>query len=174
MEAAEPKQTPIQELKGDQMKIPQKPEKYFMKVMLPKLEAGGPVDITGSLVEWVPHRLKVIKAAMRDPGYETLQAEAKSVMSSYDGLAMQCLAERRARDGIRLMLKVKGPDGKLKQAGSHVFPVLRDGCCPKRVYLYLDILRLLLMVCKHQKADMSKVKAWHADVKTYMDVMFED
>ena len=56
--------------KVDKMKIPQRPEKFFKKVMLPKLAEGGTVDFTELLVDWAPQRLKAIKAVMRDPTYE--------------------------------------------------------------------------------------------------------
>ena len=119
--ATEPEQPEVAP-QGDKKKIPvpQKPEKFFKKVVLPKLEQGGPVDITGYLVEWAPERLKVIKRAMRDPSHEAIRVEAKSVMASYDDLTVQCLAEYRSKEGVRIMMKVKAPNGKVSQAGSHL------------------------------------------------------
>ncbi len=172
--AAEAKQEPVHRPEGNEMKIPQKPEKFFKNIMLPKLQAGGSVDMAGSLVEWVPRRLNIIRAARQEPNYETLRAEAKSVMASFDGLTMQGLAERRAEEGIRLMLKVTGPDGKVKQAGSYVFRVGGNGCCPRLAYIYLDMLRLMTMVCKHLKADLPQMKELHSQVKAHMDLMFEE
>ena len=63
-------QEPIQAAvasQDDTTKTPQEPEKYFDKVMLPKLEKGDSLDITAHLVAWAPARLKAIKKAMRRP-----------------------------------------------------------------------------------------------------------
>ena len=136
--------------KVSKMEIPQRPEKFFKKVMRPKLAEGGIVDFTEFLVDWAPERLKAIKAAMRDPTYEALKVEAKSVVTSYDAWCLQGMAEQRPTEGVRIMMKVKGPSGKVQQAGSKVFPVLKDQCCSKHAYLYLDMLRLVVMVCKHK------------------------
>ena len=72
------------------------------------------------------------------------------------------------------MLKVKGPDGKPTRAGSHNFPVGTNSCCHKRAYVYLDMLRLLTMVCEHQKASLAQMRAWHSEVKTYMGFIFAE
>ena len=160
--------------KVNKMKIPQRPEKFFKKVMRPKLAEGGIVDFTEFLVDWAPERLKAIKAAMRDPTYEALKVEAKSVVTSYDAWCLQGMAEQRPTEGVRIMMKVKGPSGKLQQAGSKVFPFLKDQCCSKHAYLYLDMLRLVAMVCKHKKAGFDLMKTWHSQVYTYVDFFFQE
>ena len=86
---------------SDTTKTPQKPEKYFDKVMLPKLVKGDSLDITEHLVEWAPAQLRAIQKAMRGPTYEAIRAEAKSVMTSYEGGTIQCIAEYRAKGGVR-------------------------------------------------------------------------
>ena len=160
--------------KSHNSKIPQKPEKFFKKVVLPKLEKGNPVDIAGYLAEWAPQRLKVIRSAMRDPTYEAMRVEAKSVMTSYDDSTIQCSAEHRPAEGIRIMMKVRAFNGKLSQAGSHVFPIKENCCCSKNAYLYLDMLRLVTMVCEREKADLARTKAWHSEVKTYIEFMLAE
>ena len=112
------------------MKIPQRPEKFFKKVMLPKLTEGDTVDFTEFLVDWAPERLKAIKAVMRDPTYEALRVEAKSVATSYDAWCIQGMAEQRPTEGVRIMMKIKGPSGKLQQAGSKVFPFFEGSVLP--------------------------------------------
>ena len=73
------------------------------------------------------------------------------------------------------MLKVRmDPEGKLQQAGSKVFPIDQESLCPKHSYLFLDMLRLVLLVCEHEKASIDLIKVWYADVKTYMDFMFAE
>ena len=117
------------------------------------------MDITGSLVEWAPERLRIIKAAVRDPTYEAIRVEARSVTTSYDDLTIQCLAELRPAEGVRIMMKVTAPDGKMSQAGSLVFPMRKNACCSRHAYLYLDMLRLLTMVSEQQKANLDRMKA---------------
>ena len=150
---------------GEQMKIPQDPEQVFEKVLLPKLQAGQPLDLAGSLADWVPVHLKRCPEAT----YDALRVDVKTITAAYGGLSIYCLAERRPKEGVRLMLKVKSPNGKISQAGSHVFPLGETGLCPKHAHLYLDMLHLLARVCQHQKADIDQVRAWHDEVKLFMD-----
>ena len=186
-EAAEPKavvpasaasqsQEPIQAAAASQRdttKTPQKPEKYFDKVMLPKLEKGDSLNIAEHLVEWAPARLRAIKKAMRDPTFEAIRAEAKSVMTSYEGGTIWCIAEYRAKEGVRIMMKFSAPEKRVTVAGSHLFP-MQDSCCPKHAYLYMDMLRLLVMVGEYEKATVDIIKAWHSQVKTYMEFYFQE
>ena len=88
-------------------------------------------------------------------------------MASYDDLTVQCLAEYRSKEGVRIMMKVKDLDGKVSQAGSHVFPTREDVCCSRYAYLYMDMLRLLTMICKQEKANLALMQAWHSEMKTY-------
>ena len=111
---------------------------------------------------------------MRAPSCDALRVDVKTITAAYDGLSIQCVAERRPKEGVRRMLKVKSPNGKISQAGSHVFPLGETGCCPKHAHLYLDMLRLLARVCEHQKADLDQVRAWHDEVKTHMDFIFDE
>ena len=110
---------------------------------------------------------------MRDPSYEAIRVEAKSVMASYDDLTVQCLAEYRSKDGVRIMMKFKAPNGKVSQAGSHVFPTGEDVCCSRYAYLYMDMLRLLIMFWEHEQANLAVVQARHSEVKTYMSSLTE-
>ena len=95
---------------------------------------------------------------MREPTYEAIRAEAKSATTSYEGGTIQCLAEHRPKEGIRIMMKFKAPGKSVTQAGSHLFP-MEDSCCPKHAYLYVDMLRLLMMVGKYEKATVDIIKA---------------
>ena len=95
---------------------------------------------------------------MRDPTYEAIRAEAKSVMTSYEGVTIQCAAEHRAEQGVRIMVKFKAPESNVTQAGSHLFP-MKDSCCPKHAYLYLDMMRLLMMVGEYEEATFDTIKA---------------
>ena len=119
------------------------PEKYFRKFLLPKLEQNEDVDIFAALAEWAPRRLKSIRESMRDPSFDVLKAEAKAVNSSYDGRTLKGMAEQRSSEGIRLMMKFVGPDGKMLQAGSYLFPMGENGCCNQIALLYFDALRLV-------------------------------
>ena len=92
----------------------------------------------------------------RDPNYEALRVVTKAVTSSHDGLNIQCAAEFRPNEGVRIMMKVNGPKGKVSQAGSHVFPVGRKSCCSKHAYMYVDMMCMLTMVCEQEKADLAK------------------
>ena len=152
----------------------QKPEKYFQNIMLPKLQNGDPADINGHLADWAPERLRIIKAAMRNPTYEALRVESKSIKTTYDLWTVMCVAEHRAAEGVRIMLKMKDPYGKVQQTGSYVFPMGGDGCCSKHAYLYLDMLRLLSMLSEHERALPGMLKEWHSNVRTYMDFMFAE
>ena len=177
--AASQSQKPIQAAaasQGDTTKTPQKPKKYFARVMLPKLEKlekGDSLDITEHLVEWAPARLKAIKKVMRDPTYQAIQAEAKSVMTTYKGGTIWCNAEYRAREGVRLQMKFESPGKEITVAGSLLFP-MKDSCCGKHAYLYMDMLRLLLMVGKYEEATVDMFKAWHSQVKTYIEFHFPE
>ena len=164
----------FEEPKGDKRKLPQEPDKFFKKVLLPKLQAGQPLDLAGSLADWVPVRLHGIRAAMRAPNYDALRVDVKTITAAYDGLSIYCLAERRPKAGVRLMLTVKSPYGKISQAGSHVFPLGETGLCPKHAHLYLDMLHLLARVCQHEKANLGQVRAWHNEVKMHMDMFFNE
>ena len=81
--------------KSKHKKIPHKPEKFFEQVVVPKLEAGNSPDITSYLAEWAPERLKAIKSVMRDPTYDVVRAEARTITTSYDDFTIQSLAEHR-------------------------------------------------------------------------------
>ena len=100
------------------------------------------MDIFAALAEWAPRRLKSIKDSMRDPSFDVLKADAKAVNSSNGGRALKGMAEQRSSEGIRLMMKFVGPDGKMSQAGSYLFPMGENGCCNKIAFLYCDVLRL--------------------------------
>ncbi|MFM7979456.1 MAG: hypothetical protein ACKPKO_09090, partial [Candidatus Fonsibacter sp.] len=76
-------------------------------------------------------RLNVINKALRDTTYEALQAESRDIVVS-----------------IPL-------GGKVCQAGSYGFLVLRTGNITKQAYLYMEMLRILTMVCGHKKADLA-------------------
>ena len=160
----------VEEPKGEQRKLPQEPEQFFKKVLLPKLQAGQPLDLAGSLADWVPVHLKRCPEATHD----ALRVDVKTITAAYDGLSIYCVAERRPKEGVRLMLKVKSPRGNISQAGLHVFPLGETGLCPKHAHLYLDMLRLLARACQHQKADIDQVRAWHDEVKTHMDFIFDE
>ena len=108
----------LEEPKGEPRKLPQYPETVFEKVLLPKLQAGQPLDLPGSLAEWVPVHLKRCPEAT----YDALKAECKTITAAYDSLSIYGLAEHRPKEAVRLMLKVKGPNGKVCQAGSHASP----------------------------------------------------
>ena len=159
----------VEEPKGEKRTLPQDPEEFFKQVLLPKLQAGQPLDLAGSLADWVPVRLKGIRAAMRAPNYDALRVDVKTITAAYDGLSIYCVPERRPKEGVRRMLNAKRPTGNISQAGSHVFPLGETGLCPKHAHLYLDMLHLLARACQHQKADLDQVRAWHDEVKTHMD-----
>ena len=116
----------VEEPKGEKRKLPQDPEKFFQKVLLPKLHAGQPLDLAESLADWVPVHLTQCTEAT----YDALRVDVKTITAAYDGLSIYCLAERRPKEGVRLALKVKSPNGKISQAGSHVFPLGETGLCP--------------------------------------------
>ena len=106
--------------------------------------------------------------------YDALRVDVKTITAAYDSLSIYCLASFRPKEGARLMLKVKSPDGKVSQAGSHAFPLGETGLCPKHAHLYLDMLHLLARACQHQKADLDQVRAWHDEVKMHMDPIFDE
>ena len=68
---------------------------------------------------------------------------------SYNGLNLQALVELRTKEScIRVMLKVSTPpDGKVCQASSYAFQVLKTSNVTKQAYLYTDTLRILNMIC---------------------------
>ena len=73
-----------------------------------------------------------------------------------------------------LLLKVSTPlDGKVCQAGSYAFQVIKTGKVTKQAYLYMDMLRILTMICE-KKADLALVKNCHTQVKTYLDFMMAE
>ena len=74
------------------------------------------------------------------------------------------------------MLKVSTlHDGKVCQAGCYAFQVLNTGKVTKQVYLYMDMLRILTMICDHQNAELALIKKCPTHVKTYFDfLMAED
>ena len=164
----------VQEPKGEIRKLPQDPHKFFKKVLQPTLQAGRPLDLSGSLADWVQVRMKGIRAGKQAPNYDDLRVDVKTITAAYDDLSIQCVAEHRPKHGVRLMLKVKSPNGKISQAGSHGFPLRETGCCPKHAHLYLDMLHLLAKACEHQKADLDQVRAWHDEIKTHMDFSFDE
>ena len=163
-------QAAVEEPKGEKRKLPQDPEKFFEKVLLPKLQEGQPLDLVGSLAAWVPVHLKQCPEAT----YDALRVRAKTITAAYDSLTIYGLAEQRSTRGVRLMLKVKSPNGRISQAGSHVFPLGESGFCPKHAHLYLDMLHLLARACQHQKADLDQVRAWHDEVKLFMGFIFDE
>jgi len=73
------------------------------------------------------------------------------------------------------MLKVSTPlDGKVFQAGSYAFQVLNTGKVTKQAYLYMDMLRILTMICDHKKADLALIKNCHTQANTYLDIMMAE
>ena len=95
---------------------------------------------------------------------------------SYNGLNLQALVELRTKDNcIRVMLKVSTPpDGKVCQASSYAFQVLKAGKVTKQAYLYMDMLHILAMICDHKKADLALIKKCHAAVNTFLDVLMAE
>ena len=70
------------------------------------------------------------------------------------------------------MLKVSTPpDGKVCQAGSYAFQVLKTSNVTKQAYLYMDMLRILTVICDHKKADLALITNCHTQLKTYLDIM---
>ena len=168
--SAAPAAAAVQEPKGEQRKLPQDPDKFFKQIMRPKLQAGEPLDLAESLADWVPVHLTQCTEAT----YDALREDVKTIFAAYDSLSIYCLASYRPKEGVRLMLKVKGPDGKISQAGSHAFPLPETGLCPKHAHLYLDMLHLLARACQHEKADLGQVRAWHDEVKMHMDFILDE
>ena len=117
--------------------------------------------------DWAPKRLKIIKKAFHDTTYEATWAEAGDISVSYNGANLQALVELRTRGHcIRVMPKVPtSPDGKVCQAGSFAFQVLKTGKVTKQAYLYMDMLRSLTMICDHKQADLAPIKNCHTQVK---------
>ena len=57
------------------------------------------------------------------------------------------------------MIKFTAPGTSVTVVGSHAFPV-KDSCCPKHAYLYMDMLRLLVMVSEYyEEAAVDIIKA---------------
>ena len=150
-----------------------KPEKYFNRVMLPKLVREDSLDIMAHLVEWAPARLnaieKAIEEAMLNPTIADIKQEAKSAMTSHEGGTITAKAEHREKEGLRIMMKFRAPNQKEKVAGSHRFSAV----CP-HAYLYLDMLHLLMMVASHEKATFDSIKALCGEAKTYMEFNFQE
>ena len=94
----------------------------------------------------------------------------------YNCLNLQALVELRTKDNcIRVMLKVSTPlDGNVCQAGSYASQVLKTGKATKHAYLYMDLLRILTMICDHYNADLALIKNCHAQANTYLDVMMAE
>ena len=88
----------------------------------------------------------------------------------------QDFLELRTKDNcIRVMLKVSTPpDGKVCQAGSYALPVLKTGKVTKQSYLYMDMLRILTMICDHNKADLALIKNCHTQFNAYLDIMMAE
>ena len=128
------------------------------------------------LADWAPKRLETIKQAFHDITYEVLQAVSRDISVSYTGFSLQAVVEYRTKDTcIRVMLKVSTPlDGKVCQAGSYAFPVLLTGKVTKKAYLYMDMLRILTMICDHKKADLALINKCHTDVRTELDFMLAE
>ena len=160
----------VEEPKGEQRKLPHEPDKFFNKVLLPKLQAGQPLDLTGSLADWVPVHLKRCPEAT----YDALRVDVKTITAAYDSLSIYCVAEHRPKKGVTLALKVNSPDGNISQAGSHVFPLGEAGLCPNHAHMCLGMLDLLARVCQHPKADIDQARVWHDEVKMHMDVSFDE
>ena len=123
-----------------------------------------------------PKRLNVINRALLDTTYEALRAEAGDISVSYNGLKLQALVELRTKENcIRDLLKVSTPpDGKVCQASYYAFQVIKTGKVTKQAYLYMDMLRILTMICDHTKADLALIKNCHTQVKTYLDIMMAE
>ena len=51
---------------------------------------------------------------------------------------------------------------------------MKDSCCPKHAYLYLDMMRLLMMVGEYEEATFDTIKAWHSQAKAYMECHFQE
>ena len=156
---------------GEHPKLPEDPHNFFEKVLLPKLQVGRPLDLSGSLADWVQVRTEGIRAGMQAPNYDDLRVDVKTITAAYDSLSIYCVASYRPKEGVRLMLKVKGPDGNISQAVSHAFPLPETGLCPKHAHLYLDMLHRLARACQHGKADLDQVRAWHDEVKMHLDFL---
>ena len=124
--SAVPAAAALEEPKGEQRELPQDPDKVFEQVLLPKLQAGQPLDLAASLAEWVPGHLKRCLEAT----YDALKADCKTITSAYDSLSIYGLASHRPKEGVRRMLKVTGPDSKVCQAGSHASPPRKDWPLP--------------------------------------------
>ena len=138
------------------------------------MQNGDAWNIQASLVVWAPQRWKILKQAMRHPTYGQLREDAKTVSTSYDGLTVNMLAEFRQKEGTRLMMKVKAPDGRITQAGSYLFPIITDEYCSRNAYLYLDMMRLVILVSAQVKATIDQLKIWHDEVKTYFAFHFDE
>ena len=80
--SAAPAAAAVQEPKGEKRKLPQDPDKFFKQVLLPKLQAGQPLDLAGSLADWLPVHLKRCPEAT----YDTLKVDVKTITAAYDSL----------------------------------------------------------------------------------------
>ena len=102
------------------------PDRVFEKVLLPKLQAGQPLDLPGSLAEWVPVYLQRCPEAT----YDALKAERKTITAAYDSLSIYGLAEHRPKEGVRLMMKVKAPQQQSLPGRLACLPPWRDWPLP--------------------------------------------
>ena len=125
--------------------VPLKASKLFKKAVHPKLDNAEALGMSNYIADWAPERLKIIKQSFHDTTYEALRAEARDISVSYNGLNLQALVELRTKENcIRVMLKVSTPlDGKVCQAGSYAFQVLKTGKVTKQAYLYMDMFARL-------------------------------
>ena len=75
----------------------------------------------------------------------------RDISVSYNGLNLQALVELRTKENcIRVVLNVSTIlDGKVCQAGYYALQVLKTGKVTKQAYLYIDMLRILTMICDH-------------------------
>ena len=110
---------------------------------------------------------------------KALRAEARDISVSFNGLNLQALVELRTKDNCtRVMLKVSTPlDGKVCQAGYYAFQVLKTGKVTKQAYLYMDMLRILTMMCdffQTKRVDLALIKSCHTQVNTYLDIMMAE
>jgi hypothetical protein len=155
-----------------QEKVPLRAVKFFRKVIRPKLDKGEAVDMDSYFTYWAPQRLKSIKKAFHNTTYEALKADSRDISAHYDGISLQASVENRPKEKlVRIMLKVSTSPNKMCQGGSYAFPTLPTGKVTKKAYLYMDMLRILTMICGHKKADLALIKECHTSVKTYLDFM---
>ena len=55
------------------------------------------------------------------------------------------------------------------------FQVLKTSKVTKQAYPYMDMLRILTMICdQKKKADLALIKNCHTQAKTYLDIMMAE